>query len=308
MKFLKVLRFAVLVFPCVMAYADDLRPVIVIDERDVVFNVRNVEREFTVEDRSRVLDRVAKSLNDVNIFRVLTTKSVEQSIRDRELFNTLIGENEKISKLDFPSYRVKMSVLEYASNIKKHTTSRTKKHTFKKKSVWVSEITTRTTTVEIMFNVVDLSNGDLILSERFSYDKSESESENSFSNRKGSTLSKNGEVRSDDVSYQQAIQDIVTQFSERLKDIRPYHILGCTDDGVLTLDVTESIVSKGDLMDVFHLGKVYYSKNSGKRFRSEKKVAEVRVTNVSMNGCTAVFEEIMDADCDWNVILRRRKK
>lgn len=174
--------------------------------------------------------------------------------------------------------------------------------------MWVSEITTRTTTVEIMFNVVDLSNGDLILSERFSYDKSESESENSFSNRKGSTLSKNGEVRSDDVSYQQAIQDIVTQFSERLKDIRPYHILGCTDDGVLTLDVTESIVSKGDLMDVFHLGKVYYSKNSGKRFRSEKKVAEVRVTNVSMNGCTAVFEEIMDADCDWNVILRRRKK
>lgn len=66
-----------------------------------------------------------------------------------------------------------------------------------------------------MFNVVDLSNGVLILSERFSYDKSESESENSFSNRKGSTLSKNGEVRSDDVSYQQAIQDIVTQFSER---------------------------------------------------------------------------------------------
>jgi hypothetical protein len=81
--------------------------------------------------------------------------------------------------------------------------------------VWVSEITTRTTTVEIMFNVVDLSNGVLILSERFSYDKSESESENSFSNRKGSTLFKNGKVRSDDVSYQQAIQDIVTQFSER---------------------------------------------------------------------------------------------
>jgi hypothetical protein len=310
---MKLFQMKLLVAVCVALvlfsgklFADDNRPIVIIDVNDVSFNGPSVRNESF--DKVKLVERLAKHLNEANIFRVLTKESIVNSIRDREIFNVLTGQDDSFTLPNVPSYKIKMSVLQYSSDEKQHRTSRRKKHTFKKTSVWESLVTTRTTTVEIMFNVFDIKSGVLILGEKFTSVKKDSETNSSFSGRKGSESGHSGEIMNDEVYYQGAIQDVMSLFSEKLKDIQPYYILDCTDEGVLTLDASDTIVSSGDVLDVFTLGPTRYSKNSGQRVRSERKVAVVRVTSSNINGSTGVFEEIYDADCDWHVILRRRKK
>ena len=300
--------FAALAFPRHLCAAEgvdsDRRPVVLLDKKDVVDRTKATSGAVRSGARSRtqdlsgkvelgmILDKVEGVLTDVGIYRVISKKSIERSLQEQELFAFLSGESNKEVALKVPAYRMEVAVLQYRAEEKEE------KFDYKKRNHHTQVDVTREAEVEIMFKIVDISTRESVLAEKFISKKSEKQS---FKERSG----KIGELKAVDSYLSDALDEVMGKFKESLKKLAPIHIIACTDEGVLTLDVPSSLVKVGDVLKVFSLGPAVVSKRTGKTTRAETEVATIRVTATNEDNSTAEFVEIRTADCDWHVIVRR---
>lgn len=288
--------------------ADDTRPhdnraVLLIDVRDIK------NRTKAQVDLSGLADRLEDVMSDSGIYRVLTKKSLERSIQEKELFEFLSEGKIDEAKLNVPGYRAELTVLQWSTDTNTSTSTEKKKHHFHRSSKTEKTVETRTARVEIMFKVTDLRNhGETVFTDKFLAEVSDRSVAKVRSGRKGKSNRSGKGLREEDVYLSDAIDKVMEDFCEKLKDIQPYHIIACSDDGVLTLDAPASIVKIGDVLRVFSLGQTVVSKRTGKVTRSETEVASIRVTAANEEGSTAEFVDILTADCDWHVVVRRDKK
>ncbi len=246
-------------------------------------------------NQSGIMDMVENVLADIGAYHVISKRSVERSLQEQELFTFLNGESTKETTLKVPAYVMKVEVLQYRTEDKEET------YEYKKKHSHVRTDKTQTAHVEMSFKIIDLKTQEAKFSERIHKEKS---GEQAMKERSG----KVGDVKGVETYLAQALDEVMQEFREKLLNVHPIHILSCTDEGVLTLDATSSVVKVGDVLKVFSLGPAVVSKRTGKETRSETEVASIRVTAASEEGSTAEFVDILTADCDWHVVVRRDKK
>ena len=281
----------------------DNRAVLLIDVKDI----SNRSKESV--DVSGLADRLEDVLSESGMYRVVTKNSIGRSIKEKELFEFLSGEKVEEAKLKVPGYRAAMTVLQWSTDTNVSHSSHKKKHHFHRSSKEESTIETRIARVEIMFKVTDLRNhGETVFTDKFLAEVSDRSVTKTKSGRKGKSGTTGKGLREEDVYLSAAVDKVMVDFCEKLKDIQPFHIIACSDDGVLTLDVPSSVVKVGDILKVYSLGRAVVSKRTGKTTRSETEVASIRVTATNEEGSTAEFVDILTADCDWHVVVRRNKQ
>ncbi len=294
----------------VNAVADDggdRRPVLLLDIKDVIDKTPAVHHASGLGRRGGVaaesggvnvkgiLDAVEKVLTDVGSYHVISKHSVERSIQEKELFDFLNGQSSKEVRLRVPAYRMEIDVLQYRTEAKEET------YQYKKRKKHMRTDITQSASVEILFKIIDIKTSEAVFAERFSSQKGGNQS---FMERSG----KVGNAMGVNAYLSQAFTEVMRSFREKLIETQPIHILSCTDDGVLTLDAATPVVNTGDLLKVYSLGEPVTSKRTGKTTRSETEVATIRVTSANGEGSTAEFADIITADCDWHVVVRRIKK
>lgn len=294
----------------VNAIADDSgdrRPVLLLDIKDVIDKTPAVHQasglghrggiaaESGGVNKKGILDEVEKVLSDIGSYHVVSKSSIERSIQEKELFDFLNGQGSKEVKLRVPAYRMEIDVLQYRTEAKSET------YQYRKKKTHMRTDITQSASVEILFKIIDIKTSEAIFAENFSSQKGGNQS---FMEKSG----KVGDAKGVNAYLSQAFAEVMQAFREKLIETQPIHILGCTDDGVLTLDAVTPVVNTGDLLKVYSLGVPITSKRTGKTTRSETEVATIRVTSANTESSTAEFADIITADCDWHVVVRRIKK
>ena len=281
----------------------DNRAVLLIDVKDIS------NRTKEPVDVSGLADRLEDVLSESGMYRVITKNSIGRSIKEKELFEFLGGEKVEESKLKVPGYRAAMTILQWSTDTNVSHFSHKKKHHLHRSSQVETTVETRIARVEIMFKVTDLRNhGETVFTDKFLAEVSDKSVANVKSGRKGKSGTTGKGLRKEDVYLSKAVDKVMEDFCEKLKDIQPFHIIACSDDGELTLDVPSSIVKVGDILKVYSLGQAVVSKRTGKTTRSETEVASIRVTATNEEGSTAEFVDILTAACDWHVVVRRNKQ
>ena len=297
--------------------AIDKRPVLLINSKDMHDRRRGDHKNANDDGYLKSFsDMVEGVLAELNIYRIITDNAIGRSVQDEELFKFLSGDDSKKEmKITVPGYRLELDLMQCSVQMhdKKSSSVATIGHGRGKKRrmepvVAVHHTKKRKAVVEILFKIYDISTQTTIFSEKITRVK---EDESISSAVAGSQMRhhKGGKMLDDaDSLLSLAADEVMHELSERLKDSQTYHIVGCSDDAILTLDAPSGVVAPGDVMKVMSLGRTAASKKTGKKIRSETQVATIRVTASNDEGATAEFIEINDPDCDWHVVVRRSRE
>lgn len=281
---------------------EDMRPIFLVDPKDV--HVR-CEGEGAVINVEGIMDLMEDCLKDTDLCRVVTKKSVERSLKEQALFAALTGEGDGVAQIAAPAYRVELSIERYKFKDETKLVSQTRKHTFKKKSVWNAAVQTVAADVQIVIKVVDLKTGLLCLSENLHGECSDKKIAQTFSSRKGEE-SDGGKMLSTSEKYlHAAIGQIMEKFANSVKKMQKFSIVSCTKDGVLTIDGTDRVFSVGEHVSLLKLGDARVSQRTGRTTQSETCVAKAVVINTSSSGTDLRIETILDPNITGDVIVRK---
>lgn len=281
---------------------EDMRPIFLVDPKDVHVRCKGEGTDIDVEG---VMDLMEDCLKDTDLCRVLTKKSVERSLKEQALFAALTGEGEEVAQIAAPAYRVELSIERYKFKNETKQVSRTKKHTFKKKSVWNSSVTTVAADVQIVIKVVDLKTGMLYLSENLQGECSDGSTATTFSGRKGGRSNGGKMLGANEKYMHAAVGQIMEKFANRVKEMQKFIVISCTKDGVLTIDGTDRVFKVGERVALFKLGDAKASRRTGRATRSETCVANAVVVNASPSGTVLRIETILDDNITGDVIVRK---
>lgn len=286
----------------------DRRPIVYLDENSVQNNT-----ESQVNEKS-IIDRVENALM-MSGMRVETDHSIIESVRNSELFSVVKGEKTDLVAVERPAFRADVSILQCKCVAKneERTWKKHKKHTFKEtdRRDYTEKIESKSAIVELNLRLVNIKTGETVLSKNVLGKDSAEHSllTEEYSGRKGnqkSNLESGGDLRSDEYYIEKATDEAMRQFATSMFDVLPFHITSCTTAGVVTIDAPGWLIKKGMLLDVLNLGNPMSGKN-GKVSRSETKVATIEVTSVEGDRCTGEFTSILDAECNWDVVVRRKQ-
>lgn len=86
-----------------------------------------------------------------------------------------------------------------------------------------------------------------------------------------------------------------------------FHVIACTSEGELTVDLASSLIKEGDKLDIFSRGKNVVSARSGMNKREEVKMGSLRVVEAQPSYCKARFEIIEKIPNNLDVIVRVAK-
>lgn len=280
---------------------EDLRPIILLDEK-----------YFTLRDglegtRNIVMENVEDALGSLGVFRIISKQTVANNIKEKMLFSRLVGEGnaDVMGKLEIPGYAVAVSVLQYGTKINQSTKRDYHKHAKESRRQIFEE---KSAHVKLAVKITDLSSQDIIFSK--TYEESavtDKKKVGTVKQRYGNEEGKSFE--SDDSMLIPLVKKITEQAARDMIKEQVFHVIDCTDDGEITLDIASSLVKEGDTLDFFTRGKNVVSARSGMRKRKETRVGTLRVTEVTPSYCKACFatiEKLHDSE-KWDVVVRIAK-
>lgn len=283
---------------------EDIRPVFLIDPKDVHVRCRGENVDIDVEG---VVDLMEDSLKNTDLCRVLTKRSIERSLREQALFNMLSSGSEELTKFVAPAYRVEIAIERYKFSQETKQEMEKRKHTFKKASVRVKNKTEVVADVQIVIKVIDLKSGHLYFSENLQGECRDESVASSFISRKGGKT-KGGKMLNTERRYMQtAVGKVMSEFANRVKGMQKFSVISCSRDGMLTIDGTDRVFKAGDRVSLFKLGEVTISQRTGRTTYSETPIAEAVVENASSSGTILRIQTILDSNISGEIIARRKR-
>ncbi len=283
----------------------DRRPVLLIHSKDM-----HDRTEKVGENLKGISDLVEGALAELGIYRIITDNAVGRSLQDDEMFRFLNGDNGAGEmKMTVPGYRLEMDVVEYSSQIHEGSSASTVPMGRKMKfAVTKTKTVSRKASVRIQFKIIDIKTQETVFSETVHDSDQAKSTSTAVATMRGSASNHGKLLDSADVLLSQTVNKVIAEFIERVKDFQSYHVLSCSDEGVLTLDASIGVVKPGDIMRVMNLGKETVSRKTGKSIRPERQVATIKIVAANEESAAAEFVTIDDPDCDWHVVVRRIRK
>ena len=273
----------------------DWRPIILIDEKDITGG--------NPAARAVVMGKIEEAIQQSGQFRILSKHSVSRDMKERELFAKLTGVDGGVgSTLGMPAYRLSVQINAFGTTVVGSTKKDYHKHKSDKRRRLYQEKIARTA---FAVKISDIETKDEV------FVKSYEDKESSGTKKVGQgdrQFNTGGEMfESDEAMLVPLVGRIASKVTEDIVKNQPFHLIDCTEDGVVTIDMPASVVKVGDPLAMFSRGKAVMSPRSGQKTRLEKQVATLRVVEAEGNYCKAVFVTIEDVEDDWDVFVRFKK-
>lgn len=283
----------------------DLRPIALIDEKyfNVAFGKESVSGKRSVKDT--VMENMGDALGTLGVFRVLSKRTIANNLKERDLFTKLTGEDSAsaVGNLGMPGYVVEASVLQYETKI--NTTTKKDYHKHKKESnrrIYEE----KTAHVKIAIKIADLESQDIVFSKV--YEKSDNSGTKKIGTASVSYGNENGKsFDSDAAMLIPLVRQIAEAAAADMIKSQVFHVIACTSEGELTVDLASSLIKEGDKLDIFSRGKNVVSARSGMNKREEVKMGSLRVVEAQPSYCKARFEIIEKIPNNLDVIVRVAK-
>ncbi len=267
---------------------EDKRPMLLLDAKDVVDGRSEKSDNVNLESLAEQIEGV---IAQVGYYRIVSKKSIGRSAQEQEIFAALNDEVAGLDNFKTPAYRLSMVVKQYKSTVNRAAADA--RHAV----VQSSEV------VDFAIKVTDMKTGELLISKDFCEKADRAEPCTLLLMDQVASAREKGRAS----RLQAVVTKAFAEFSRELKASIAFRIVDCSDDGILTIDASKELVTAGEILDVYSLGKTVVNARTGKKSRSETKVATVRIVDAKEDLATAEFDEIENAECDWHVVLRKRK-
>lgn len=264
------------------------RPVLLIDDKDVVNKTDKKQLDLT-----DIASRMESELNGVQVFKIVSRRSVERGIAERNMFQMLSGAELDLSGVKVPAFRMEMVLLQYDASTKTQPI----REWYKDADYGaIGTLTRISASAELMLKITDMRTGETMFADQLREVVSDS-SEQKTVKRQSSVEEIRGEkLQSEEYYLGEAVNQVIRQFCARIASNQGYAIVGCSKNGVLAVNAPASSVAVGDRLKVYNV-----ERGSG----MEIEVATIKIIKCQGSTCIAEFVEFKDVDCEWNVIVRK---
>lgn len=253
----------------------DMRPMAYIDAKSIQNKTDNSKANF-----SGLCDRLNNALVETGVYRVLSEEDIAR-ITDADGLLKVVSEDKKDVNVNVPGFRLTMTVMTYGD-------TKSTGHDMMSGAGKVENIAK----IELILKVVDMRTAETV------------KSKNIEGSARGKIVAVGKTEKTESNLTEQLLQaatkDVCNKIVKELIMLTPFGIMG-VDDGKVLVDVPAGLAKEYKTLDVKKCGKRIKNKRTGKWTYPEKKVATLKVEDVTEDtvSCAIVDGEVKpDEDAD----------